>query len=120
MIGHDAAAYVVTDGTEDQLKCLMRLPNMHFVRPGCAISDLLILSKSKVLLRSGGSSFSAWASYLGQMPTISHPGQSMKEFNFINKMDYYTGEFSPTDYNKNFHKDLINSFSNCKLLTKKL
>jgi len=107
MIGHDASAYIVTDGTEDQIRCLMQLPNTHFVRPGCAISDLLILSKSKILLRSGGSSFSAWASYLGQMPTISHPGQSMKEFNMINKYNFYTGEFSPDEYNEKLHKDII-------------
>jgi hypothetical protein len=106
MVGHEAAAYIVTDGTEDQLKCLMELPNTHFVRPGCAISDLLILSKSKILLRSGGSSFSAWASFLGQMITISHPGQSMNEFNMINKHNFYTGEFMPNIFNKDLFEDI--------------
>lgn len=110
MIGYDAAAYIVTDGKEEQLKSLIKLPNTFFVRPGCAISDLLILSKSKVLLRSGGSSFSAWASFLGQMPTISHPGQGMKEFNMINKFNYFTGEFDPNYYNQKFHQDLIDIF----------
>lgn len=110
MIGYDAAAYIVTDGKEEQLKSLIKLPNTFFVRPGCAISDLLILSNSKVLLRSGGSSFSAWASFLGQMPTISHPGQGMKEFNMVNKFNYYSGEFDPSQYNAKFHQDIKDIF----------
>lgn len=109
-IGYDAAAYIVTDGSESDIKEILALPNTYFVRPGCAISDLLILSKAKVLLRSGGSSFSAWASFLGQMPTISHPGQSMDQFNLINKYGYYTGEFMPNKHNEYLHSDIINSF----------
>jgi len=107
-LGFDAAAYIVTDGSADDISELLLLPNTHFVRPGCAISDLLILSRAKILLRSGGSSFSAWASFLGQMPTISHEGQSMKEFNMINKYGYYTGEFMPNNPNPHFIKDLRN------------
>jgi hypothetical protein len=109
-LGFNAPAYVVTDGSAEDISELLLLPNTHFVRPGCAISDLLILSKAKVLLRSGGSSFSAWASFLGQMPTISHEGQSMKEFNMINKYGYYTGEFMPNNPNPIFAKDLRKIF----------
>ena len=110
MIGYSASAYVVSDGTEDDLKELLSLPNTTFIRPGCAISDLLILSKANLLIRSGGSSFSAWASFLGQMPTISHPGQSMKEFNMINKNNYYTGEFMPNIYNSELYADIKKIF----------
>ncbi len=110
ILGYDAAAYIVTDGTESDIVDLLDLPNTFFVRPGCAISDLLILSKSKILLRSGGSSFSAWASFLGQMPTISHPGQPMDKFNMINKNGYYTGEFVPNEHNEKLVEDLSNVF----------
>ena len=72
-LGFNATAYVVSDGSASDLRQLLSLPNTYFVRPGCAISDLLVLSKSKILIRSGGSTFTAWASFLGQMPTISHP-----------------------------------------------
>ena len=95
ILGFPAAAYVVSDGTEKALEELLKLENVHFVRPGCAISDLLVLSKAKVFLAAGGSSFSAWASFLGQMPTISHPGQSMKWFKITNRHGYYVGEFDP-------------------------
>ncbi len=107
----DIPAYVVSDGTYEQLAPLLRMNNVFFVRPGCAISDLLILSKCKILIRNGASSFSAWASYFGQMPTLNHPGQSMSEFNFVSENDVFSGEFcvdQPSDellsnlYNINF------------------
>ena len=91
--GYPARALVVSDGTREALEPLLRLDNVEFVRPGCAISDLLILARSQVLLASGGSSFSAWASFLGQMPTVSHPGQSLGWFRLVNRHGYYVGEF---------------------------
>ena len=94
-IGYSAQAYIVSDGNTDNLDPILSLPNVTFVRPGCAISDLLILAKAKILIASGGSSFSAWASFLGQMPTISHPGQSLSWFQIDNIHNYYVGEFNP-------------------------
>lgn len=93
-LGYPARAYVVSDGTEKALRDLLDLENVEFLRPGCAITDLLTLAKSKVLIASGGSSFSAWAAFLGQMPTISHPGQSLGWFKIHNKNGYYVGEFN--------------------------
>ncbi len=95
MLGYPARAVVVSDGTRAELGPLLDLENVEFIRPGCAISDLLILAKSQLLLASGGSSFSAWASFLGQMPTISHPGQSLSWFRLTNRHGYYVGEFDP-------------------------
>ena len=95
-VGFPAKAFVVSDGKEEDLQPLLSLENVTFVRPGCAISDLLVLSKAKILIASGGSSFSAWASFLGQMPTISHPGQSLSWFKINNRNEYYVGEFNPT------------------------
>lgn len=94
-LGYQAKAVVVSDGTGETLRDLLAIDNVHFVRPGCAISDLLILSQAKVLIASGGSSFSAWASFLGQMPTISYPGQSLAWFRLVNKHGHYVGEFDP-------------------------
>ena len=96
VLGFPAKAFVVSDGTEKDLKDLLSLENVVFLRPGCAISDLLVLSKARILIASGGSSFSAWASFLGQMPTISHPGQSLTWFKLVNRKGYYVGEFDPT------------------------
>jgi hypothetical protein len=88
-------AVVVSDDNEDALEGLLVRRDVRFVRTGSAISDLLVLAKAKILVASGGSSFSAWASFLGQMPTISHPGQSMTWFKLKNRRGYYLGEFDP-------------------------
>jgi hypothetical protein len=110
MIGFPATAYVVSDGTPEDLHELLGLPNMILVRPGCAISDLLTLARCRVLIGSGGSSFSAWASFLGQMPTISHPGQSLGWFKLGASGDPYVGEFEPSSPPENFAKQVAATF----------
>ena len=101
-VGYPARAVVVSDGTRAQLGPLLELDDVEFVRPGCAISDLLILAKSQILLASGSSSFSAWASFLGQMPTISHPGQPLSWFGLTNRRGHYVGEFDPASPPRQF------------------
>lgn len=100
--GFSVKAFVVSDGREDDLKELLMLKDITLVREGSAISDLLTLSKAKVLIASGGSTFSAWASFLGQMPTISHPGQSLEWFGLENKESSYVGEFDLNNPNELF------------------
>ncbi len=94
-IGMDVPAYVVSDGTAEQLRDLLAMPNVVFVRPGSAISDLLVLAKARVLLVSGSSSFAAWGSFLGQMPTISHPGQPLSFWGMESRAGQFLGEFDP-------------------------
>ena len=47
------------------------------------------------MIRPRGSSFSAWASFLGQATTLSPRNGSMEKFNFINAYGRFTGEFIP-------------------------
>lgn len=94
-VGADVPAYVVSDGTSRQLEDLLSLPNVNFVRPGSAISDLLVLAKARILLVSGASSFAAWGSFLGQMPTISHLGQPLSIWEIKSCAGQYIGEFDP-------------------------
>lgn len=94
-VGADVPAYVVSDGTAKQLEDLLRMPNVAFVRPGSAISDLLVLAKARVLLVSGASSFAAWGSFLGEMPTISHLGQPLSLWEIKSCAGQYVGEFDP-------------------------
>lgn len=74
------AAFVVSDGTPEQLRLLLDEPAVTLVRPGTALSDLLTLARARVLLASGSSSFSAWGAFLGRMPAASHPGQPLSEW----------------------------------------
>jgi len=62
-----------SDGHDEELSELLKLPNISRPPLASALSDLLTLSRSKLLITSSGSTFSSWASYLGQCPTIWHP-----------------------------------------------
>jgi hypothetical protein len=101
-VGYPCKAVVVSDGSKEQLRELLALDNMHFVRPGAAISDLLVLSRAKVLLGSGSSSFAAWGCFLGQMPSISHPGQPFNDWGISPTRGQYIGEFDPSDPSPQF------------------
>lgn len=72
--------FVISDGGPKQLSALKSIPNLKIMNNKSAIEDLLILSKSKVLLGSGNSSFSAWASFLGGMDTFSSPQTPFDHF----------------------------------------
>jgi hypothetical protein len=96
-VGSTVPAFVVSDGERADLNDLLALPAVRLVRTGSAISDLLALSRAKVLLGSGGSSFSAWASYLGEMPAITRAGQSLTWFNLSQTNGAFVGEFTPGD-----------------------
>jgi hypothetical protein len=67
----DLPVLIVSDGGIKQLCPLLQIPNVKLVSTKTAIADLLILTKSSVLMASGNSSFSAWASFLGGMDTFS-------------------------------------------------
>lgn len=95
-LGSPVPAFIVSDGTAVQLSELLVQDNVQLVRPGSAISDLMVMSKGRVLLASGSSSFAAWGAFLGQMSTASHPGQPMtKEFNLVAERGQFIGEFDP-------------------------
>lgn len=95
--GFPVQAFVVSDGTPRQLKKLLAMENVKFVRPGSAISDLLILSRAKVLLASGSSSFAAWGAFLGQMPGATHPGQPLSDWKITPSQGQFLGEVNLTD-----------------------
>jgi hypothetical protein len=95
-VGRTVRAIVVSDGNQKALQPLLEMENVTFVRPGAAISDLLVLSKAKVLLTCGASSFAAWACFLGQMPSVSHPGQPLAVWNLPSTHGQFLGELDPT------------------------
>ena len=105
-IGTDVGAYIVSDGTSKQLAELLSMKNTYFVRPGSAISDLLTISRAKILLASGTSTFSAWASFLGQMPSASHPGQSLTNWGIVPMHKQFIGEVNPQNSAPEFIKQI--------------
>lgn len=101
-VGKDVTAAVVSDGSPADLAELLQCPNVMLVRPGCAISDLLVLAHSKILLASGASSFAMWGAFLGQMPLAFIPGQASGEWQFRPACGQYFGEFDPDSPNDEF------------------
>ena len=93
--GTTIPAVVVSDGTARQLRPVLQLPHVRFARPGCAISDLLTLASTRVLIGSGGSSFSAWASFLSRATTVTHAGQSLEWFRLGRSDGQFVGELAP-------------------------
>jgi hypothetical protein len=71
------------------------MDNVTFLRPGNAITDSLSLSRDKVLLASASSTFSAWACFLGQMPTVSAPGHPLTNWGIEPENGQFIGDFNP-------------------------
>lgn len=68
--GYNLPATIFSDGYPHELKDILNLPNVSLSSSKCTLSDLMLLSRSHLIVASSHSSFSAWASYLGQCPTI--------------------------------------------------
>lgn len=73
-LGHPVPVELFTDGTSDEVAPLLELEHVSLRVADTAIEDLLLMSGAGALIASG-SSFSIWASYLAQCPTIWHRGQ---------------------------------------------
>jgi hypothetical protein len=95
--GFTVPATVVSDAPDHALRELLSEDAVVRVDTGSAVGDLLVLSRAKVLLASGGSSFSAWAAFLGQMPALAYPGQSLAWFKIDPTDGQYIGTLSDQD-----------------------
>lgn len=68
--GSTLAVSIFTDGYLYEFKKIHQLPGISFVETGLDIVDLVLLSKSKLIVMSPGSTFSAWAAFLSDNPVI--------------------------------------------------
>jgi hypothetical protein len=75
--GSDVPTFVFSDGTDAELEVLLALPRVRRIDYGSSLGDMLGLSRSRLLIASG-STFSMWGSFLGQVPTIWHPGNLLQ------------------------------------------
>jgi len=72
--GVNYKAYVISDGSNEQLKSLLAEDNVYRFESRNPVTDLLSLSNASVILGSGSSSFSAFAAFLGSAHSITAPG----------------------------------------------
>jgi hypothetical protein len=65
----DLPIHIFSDGREQELAELLALPGVSLRREPTDIADLLALAQAKLLIGSN-STFSRWAAFLGDMPSI--------------------------------------------------
>ncbi len=70
-------ATIFSDGTDEQLRDLLSLPHTRRAKANPSLLDILLLARGKVLITTGTSTFSMWANFLGEMPSIWYPGLKM-------------------------------------------
>jgi hypothetical protein len=102
----DLPIYIFSDASDQDLQGILELENCRRAYFGSAISDMLALSSAKVLV-SSASTFSMWASFLGQIPTIWFPGQMRQQL--INDPTIFEGE---VDYDERLAVSIIKILHN--------
>ena len=90
---------VFSDGYDHELEELLDMPNVCRSDANSDIVDLLLLSKSKLLIASAGSTFSYWAAFLSDAPVLLHPDHiwSTIRCEAINRAFFEGGVRGPTD-----------------------
>lgn len=74
VLGRPVPVMIFSDARREQLSALLALENVSLAGENPSIMDIFLMSRSKVLIASGHSTFSKWASFLGQMPSLWYPG----------------------------------------------
>ena len=71
--GSDTSVSIFSDGYLDEFKKISHLPNIRFIENNSDIVDMLLLSRSNVIVTSASSTFGYWAGFLSDAPIIMHP-----------------------------------------------
>jgi len=72
--GWTVPARIFTDARANDLPLLSQEPAVSIGPAMPAVVDLLLMSRSRVLITSGKSTFSHWAVFFGQMASVWYPG----------------------------------------------
>jgi hypothetical protein len=72
-VGKDLPVTVFSDGHDHELSPLLALPHVRRAESRAAIVDLLLLSRSKIVIPSAWSTFSLWSGFLADAPLLLHP-----------------------------------------------
>lgn len=102
ILGFPMKCKVFSDGKKQDLTFLSNLENIEIIKQNKAIVDLLKLSRSKFLITSSGSTFSMWAAFLGQMPSIWYPKEKIEIL--TKKPNYQMQTKSNGDFNSETEK----------------
>jgi hypothetical protein len=91
--------FIFSDGSDSELSPLLALCNTQRVDLDNPLSELAALSRSSILLAAADSTFSMWASFLGQCPTIwpEHTKGLKSDYYKLNPNSYFSDEEGLTD-----------------------
>ncbi len=98
------AVSVFTDGYKNEFEKLFTLDNVQMIEDNTDIVDLFLLSKSKLIITSAGSTFSYWSAFLSNAPVIMHP-------------DHLHAPIRPDEVNRRWYEGPIDSVSGENQLT---
>jgi hypothetical protein len=76
--GKNLPMTIFTDGHRSELAEILALPDVRLFTTGSDLVDLLLLSRSGLIIVSAGSSFSYWAGFLSDAPVLLHPDHLYK------------------------------------------
>lgn len=71
-LGFNMPATVFSDGSAKDLQPLLSLPNVESANDDLDIVHLALMSKSKIIIMSAGSTFGFWAGFLSEAILINH------------------------------------------------
>lgn len=106
-LAKDVEVKIFSDGSSQELAPLLNLSNVTLINGNAAITDLLILSQANCIIASG-STFSMWAAFLGQKPSIWFTG--LRRGNLINNDTQF--ELQPEWEEGIFSEKFISSINN--------
>ncbi|MCX6322754.1 MAG: hypothetical protein NTZ41_00960 [Sphingobacteriales bacterium] len=96
-----------TDGYRNEFEEVFSLTPIKMIEGNADIVDLLLLSKSKLIITANGSTFSYWAGFLSDAPIIKHP-------------DHLYADFRPEDVNSKYYEGPLIENKHPDLLEKNL
>lgn len=92
--GKNTPVTIFSDGNKTELIEIFNLGNINFAQTPNEITDLMLLSHSKIIITSAGSTFGYWAGFLSNAILIMHPDHIHASIrsNKINDL-FYEGAF---------------------------
>jgi len=93
----DVPAVLFSDGSAHQLEPLLNLPGVYLGRGSSAVVDLFALAKSRLILGSGSSTFSAFAAFLGYSDVLTAPGHPFSNYGLSNSKDQVVASVNPRE-----------------------
>lgn len=92
--GRELPAVLFTDAAPEEIKAVLALPGVHMAEDKPDILDILLISKSKMVVLSQSSTFSYWGAFLSEAIIVRPAGD-------------WQGELRPAEVNKHIFEGKV-------------